>query len=138
MGIVESAAPLLIVMERDKHVRLLLEDFLTRAGCTLLFCDDGTSALALIRERRPSLVITEALVPGLDGFTLCRAVKFTPGTSDIPVIILSVVGSPQRAVLAGADGFLLKPVEERKLLDSVGLFLPHLRSPPPGAPMELH
>jgi len=82
-------------------------------------------------------VITEALVPGLDGFALCRQVKLAVATSDIPVVILSVIGTPQRAALAGADAFLLKPVEEGKLLASVGLFLPHLRSRASGAPLEL-
>jgi len=53
MGHVEAASPLLIVVEPDKHVRLLLDDFLTRAGCALLFCADGPSALGLIRLRRP-------------------------------------------------------------------------------------
>lgn len=109
----------IIVIERDRHVRELLIEFLGSAGYALELFDEGVTALAAVRSQPPALVILEILVPKLDGLTLCRAIKLAPATSDIPVLVLSVLNASDRAHLAGADGFMLKPIEQRRLLAAV-------------------
>lgn len=109
----------IIVIERDRHVRELLIEFLGSAGYALELFDEGVTALAAVRSQPPALVILEILVPKLDGLTLCRAIKLAPATSDIPVLVLSVLNASDRAHLAGADGFMLKPIEQRRLLATV-------------------
>ena len=109
----------IIVIERDRHVRELLVEFLGSAGYALQLFDEGVTALAAVRSQPPALVILEILVPKLDGLTLCRAIKLAPATSDIPVLVLSVLNASDRAHLAGADGFMLKPIEQRRLLATV-------------------
>jgi CheY-like chemotaxis protein len=118
---------LLTVVERDPHVRALITAFLEPLGCELQSADDGATALELIRQRRPSVVITEMLLPKLDGLSLCRAIKLSPATSDIPVVVFSVIDVRQRAVLAGADAFMLKPLAADALVTAIR---PFLETPP--------
>ncbi|HEY0132920.1 MAG TPA: response regulator [Nannocystis sp.] len=106
-------------MERDKHVRALLREFLDPAVYTLDFFDDGVSALTAVRTKPPDLVILEILVPKLDGLGLCRAIKSSTRQPTTPVLVLSILSASDRAKLAGADAFMLKPIERSRLLGTV-------------------
>ena len=64
-------------------------------------------------------MITEVLVPKLDGLALCRELKNDPETADIMVLIFSILAASTRAREAGADAFLMKPLAERRLVDTV-------------------
>jgi DNA-binding response OmpR family regulator len=113
------ATDLIFIVERDRHVRELLLAFLDSPVYTLEFFDDGETALAAIWERRPRLVILEILVPRLDGLGLCRQVKLSPALSDTPVLVLSILNAHDRARLAGADAFMLKPLDRQRLVATV-------------------
>lgn len=110
----------LLIAERDPSVRELQRHFLEQAGYALDFADDGEAALERAREARPSLIVTEILIPRLDGLALCRRLKEDPLTRDIPVIVFSILAAAARAEEAGASAFLRKP-----LVDSV--FVPLVR-----------
>jgi CheY-like chemotaxis protein len=110
-------------------VRDLMGAFLAPLGCQIVFAEDGLTALDLVRELRPALVITEMLLPRMDGLTLCRTIKLSPGTSDIPVVVLSVIDAGQRASLAGADAFVLKPLAGDSLLEKIRPLLDRSRQP---------
>lgn len=110
----------ILVVERDPHIRVLETLFLTEAGYTVEFADDGAAALEQARRLQPDLLITEVLVPKLDGLALCRLLKEDPATQDIMVLIFSILTASARARDAGADAFLRKPLAEQKLVDTVG------------------
>jgi len=107
------------VVERDVHVRRFLAEFLLAAGCTPHFLDDGYKALDLARRGAPALLITEILVPRLDGLTLCRLVKADAATQETKVMVLSVLAAEARSLLAGADRFMQKPIERNAFIDVV-------------------
>lgn len=109
----------ILVVERDPHVRVLETFFLTEAGYAVEFADDGASALEKARTLRPDLLITEIMVPALDGLSLCRHLKEDPETRGIMVLIFSILTASARARDAGADAFLRKPLAEQKLVDTV-------------------
>jgi len=132
----QRAANLIFVVERDKHVRELLRAFLDSAENSLQFFDDGETALEQIWACRPQLVILEILVPKLDGLGLCRKVKLSPALSDTPVLVLSVLNAHARAKLAGADEFMLKPLDRQRLTSAVARLLHPLSSA--GAAQEAH
>jgi two-component system response regulator MprA len=110
---------LILVVDRDPHVRELESHFLNQAGYSVGFAQDGEGALEQARKAAPDIIITEILVPGLDGLTLCRRLKADPRTRDISVLIFSILAASGRAREAGADAFLLKPLAEHTMVDTV-------------------
>ncbi|QHI96746.1 response regulator [Xylophilus rhododendri] len=110
---------LVLVVERDPHVRELEAHFLEQAGFQVAFASDGKEALAQARERIPYILITEVLVPKLDGLALCRLLKQDPRTQDISVLVFSILAANSRALEAGADAFLKKPLAEQRLITTV-------------------
>jgi CheY-like chemotaxis protein len=110
---------LILVVERDPHVRELEKYFLGEAGYGVEFAEDGLVALELARALHPHILITEILVPRLDGLALCRTLKRDPATRDIAVLVFSILLAEGRAAEAGADGFLRKPLAERRLVETV-------------------
>jgi len=117
--LIEGRRALILVVERDPHVRALERYFLEEAGFTVDFVADGRAALERARASDAAILVSEILVPGLDGLSVCRALKADPETRDITVLILSILAAEERALEAGADAFLRKPLNETKLVDSV-------------------
>ena len=76
----------------------------------------GDSFPAAARTLKPAIVITEILVPGLDGLALCHQLKTTEETKHIPVVVFSVLAAEARAREAGAEAFLRKPLAEHRLV----------------------
>jgi DNA-binding response OmpR family regulator len=110
---------IILVVERDPHIRDLEAFFLNEAGYAVEFAGDGADALTLARRLRPRIVVTEILVPKLDGLSLCRAIKEDPTLRDTAVLIFSILAAEARAREAGADAFLMKPLADRRLVDAV-------------------
>jgi two-component system response regulator MprA len=76
-------------------------------------------ALVRARDLRPDIIITEVLVPKLDGLALCRMVKTDPDLRHIVMLVFSILAVQSRAREAGADAFLMKPLAEKRLVDTV-------------------
>ena len=110
---------MVLIAERDKHVRELQEFFLTRAGYAVEFADDGEMALDAARRLKPRTVVCEILLPKMDGLTLCRRLKADPATRQCAVIVFSILSAGTRAHEAGADAFLRKPIIESTFLATI-------------------
>ncbi len=110
---------IILVVERDPHIRELESYFLNEAGFAVDFAADGIVALERARELQPDIIITEVLVPKLDGLALCRAVKNDPRLRHIVMLVFSILAVQSRASEAGADAFLMKPLAEKRLVDTV-------------------
>jgi len=110
---------LILVVERNPAVQRLERYFLEHAGFTVEFATDGIAALARAQELRPKILVTEILVPKLDGLSLCRALKSAPETRDMLVMVFSHLQAEDRATEAGADAFLTKPIDEELLIQTV-------------------
>jgi two-component system response regulator MprA len=100
----------ILIAERDQSVRDLQAFFLKRAGFVVEFVDDGETALERARLTLPALLVTEILIPKVDGLALCRRLRDDPLTQDIPVVVFSILGAEERASEAGAKAFLRKPL----------------------------
>lgn len=102
-----------------------MRDYLTRllsARWQVETVPDGTAALAAIREHPPDLVLSDVMMPGLDGFQLLQALRADERTHAIPVILLSARAGEESAIeglKAGADDYLVKPFSARELLARV-------------------
>lgn len=121
---------LLLVVERDPHMRELEMYFLKDAGYAVDFAEDGVAALDMAREKKPAIVVTEIMVPKLDGLALCRSIKQDPSLAGTVVLVFSILAAQSRAREAGADAFLMKPLAERRLVETVRQLLGERRATP--------
>jgi len=110
---------LILVVERNPAMQRLERYFLEQAGYAVEFAGDGLLALQRAQELKPDILVAEILVPELDGLSLCRALKQDPTTSHILVLIFSHLHAEDRAREAGADAFLLKPLNDDLLIETV-------------------
>jgi two-component system response regulator MprA len=111
--------PVILIAERDQNVRELQQFFLDGAGYAVEFADDGEAALERARTAPPTLLVTEILIPKLDGLALCRRLREDPVTAAVPVIVFSMLSAAARAAEAGASAFLRKPLVESVFLAAV-------------------
>ena len=110
---------LILVVERNPVVQRLERYFLEQAGYEVEFSSDGQTALERINILKPTIVVTEILVPKLDGLSLCRTIKSDPSIRHILVLVFSHLHAEDRALEAGADAFLVKPMTEELLIETV-------------------
>jgi CheY-like chemotaxis protein len=130
MGEWKNGKAIILVVDRDPHIRELEAHFLDKAGFSVIFAQDGEDALAQARRTMPDIVVTEILVPGLDGLTLCRQLKEDARTRRIAVLVFSILAVAKRAREAGADAFLRKPLADHALIDTVQRLLAERQGAP--------
>lgn len=103
----------ILLVDDDKLVLNSTRRYLEGQGFNVAAADNGSEAVALIKDFGPDLVITDVEMKGLDGFALCKALKETEGFSGIPVIIVSGRKISEEDILAGynkgADDYIIKP-----------------------------
>jgi CheY-like chemotaxis protein len=102
-----------LVADDDPSVRQLVATVLSKMGCVVVQAEDGKTALEMVREARPDLVVLDAMMPGMHGFEVCRAIKSDRALRATRVVLCSAiyrgtVGSDAQ-IAFGADAFVEKP-----------------------------
>jgi two-component system cell cycle response regulator len=100
----------------------LLEAKLSSEYFDVLSAYDGPDALRVIEDHPPDLVLLDVMMPGMDGFEVCRRIRGNPATMHLPVIMVTALSDPSDRVQdleAGADDFLTKPVDDVALFARV-------------------
>lgn len=107
-----------LLVEDDRSLRRYVEILLTRAGHQVLTAADGLEAMkVLLGNNEIDIVITDAIMPNLNGHELCRFLKNTPQLSHLPIVLLSALGPEQSACETNSiDAFLVKPVANELLI----------------------
>ena len=109
----KALAPVILVADDDTGFRLTTCEALRGTGFDVIEADSGEAALSALEENLPDLVLLDALMPGLDGFDVCRKMRQRRETRNIPVMILTGLDdmeSVNRAFESGATDFFVKPV----------------------------
>jgi DNA-binding response OmpR family regulator len=114
---------IILIVEDEPTLRRFMVRLLQREGYDVLQAEDGLEALARADERTPDLIVLDLMLPGIDGFEVCRRIRERPDTSRTPVLIVSARASQdsrRKSLEAGADAFILKPYNPRDLIDLIG------------------
>jgi signal transduction histidine kinase len=99
-----------------------LKNFLDQRGLKNIVCGSAEEALPQIQDNPPKLIISDIIMPGMDGYTLCHTIKQDPALREIPVILLTSLSDPLdiiKGLQAGADNFITKPYEEEYLYSRI-------------------
>jgi len=115
-----AEAKCVLLVEDDPALRRYLEVVLHRAGYGVLSASDGLQAMKVLLSVVVDVIVTDALMPNLDGYELCRFVRNSEGLSHLPVILLSAL-DPRNSTDESeqVDAFLSKPVSPEVLLSHI-------------------
>lgn len=121
-SVAESYRPVVLVVDDDELQHKLLTHLLAEMNLDLVFATSGTEALAILRKRRPDLILMDVRLPDIDGIETTRRLKSVEQFAKIPVVMIT--GRSEKAVVveslkAGASGFAVKPFDKDVLLAKV-------------------
>ncbi|MEZ4621295.1 MAG: response regulator transcription factor [Caldilineaceae bacterium] len=119
--------PKILVVEDEPALQDTLEYNLVKQGYTVLVAKDGTSALTSAREFKPDLILLDVMLPGIDGFEVCRILR---QEMNMPIIFLTAKAEEVDTIVGlevGADDYLSKPFSMRELLARVKAMLRRVR-----------
>lgn len=125
-GLPKGGAKILIVEDAD-DVRLMLSTFLSSQGYSVTAAAAATEGVAAAVGARPDLIIMDLGLPDADGLSAIRAIRSDAGLAGVPVLVLTAYDAMQlraEAVEAGCVGYMVKPVDPERLLETVRLFIP--------------
>lgn len=112
----------IFIIEDDEEITGLLRFNLEKQGYKVAAAADGDAALNMLREERPDLILLDIMLPGVDGYEICRTIRSWEQLKGIPVIMLTAKGEELDVVLGlelGADDYVTKPFSIRELLSRI-------------------
>ncbi len=109
----------ILVVDDDKRVRDFLRYHMQEEGFTVYEAEDGLKAIDLARKIKPSVIVLDTVIPGMDGYEVLEALKENQATEHIPVVILSGSEDSKVAMELGATHYLVKPIARRTLIKAV-------------------
>jgi signal transduction histidine kinase/ActR/RegA family two-component response regulator len=127
-----QASASIVMIEDDRASLDLLAAYLSGAALRVTTTRDGQSGLDAVRRDRPSAVLLDIVLPGIDGWAVLQELKSEADTKDIPVIVVSIVDERSRGAAMGAAAYLVKPVSRDDLLAAlaaVGIPVPTAGAP---------
>jgi class 3 adenylate cyclase len=113
--------PKILAVDDTPHNIRLLEAVLAPRGYAIVPAGNGMEALEKVATERPDLILLDVVMPGMDGYEVCRRLRDDPATHLLPVVMVTASGDQEkvRAIEAGADDFILKPFNHAELLARV-------------------
>jgi two-component system phosphate regulon response regulator PhoB len=112
----------ILIADDEPNIRQLVAFTLRRRGFEIVEAEDGVTALELIRQSAPDLVVLDVMMPGLTGIAVLQQLSADPATAEIPVVLLSAKGQGveiEEGLASGARLYLVKPFSPRELADRV-------------------
>ncbi len=124
--------PMILVVDDDEFVAKTVERTLRTGGYRVSLASSGVEAMQMCRRNRPDLIVLDVLMPGMDGFEVCRQVRQDPLLEDLPILFLTAKGKEEDRIAglrAGGDDYLRKPFNLDELYLRVRAILRRTRRP---------
>jgi len=112
----------ILVVDDSPTVREMIKGVLEAENHKVIMAEDGLSGLQIAKKEMPDLIILDLMLPGLDGYRVCRMLKFDKNYKDIPIIMFTSKSSPEDKKLAqdvGANDFMTKDFDPAKLKEVI-------------------
>jgi DNA-binding response OmpR family regulator len=109
----------IVVVDDDLDIRDSIAEILVNEGYGVLTAPNGLQLLTTLAEKKPDLILLDVMMPAVNGLDLCRALKRSPDFCDIPVVLMSAVGTPEdvlQATALGAAEYFKKPFDVNRLV----------------------
>ena len=109
----------ILVVDDEDHILELIKFNLEKEGYKVITCGNGINALKLIKEEIPKIILLDLMLPGMDGYDICKAIRRDENISHIPVIMITAKGEELDKILGlelGADDYITKPFSVREMI----------------------
>jgi diguanylate cyclase (GGDEF)-like protein/PAS domain S-box-containing protein len=119
----------ILVVEDSPTQATELQYMLEAAGCKVRVASNGREALEMVAVQKPTIVISDIVMPEMDGYELCRQMKSSAQTQAIPIILVTALSNARDVVhglASGADNFIVKPFDQKYLMSRIRYFLVNL------------
>jgi DNA-binding response OmpR family regulator len=119
----------ILSVDDEVNMRMLLKEALEEfeeKGVELLIVENGSDAIESVRAEKPDLVILDAMMPGVNGFDVCSAIRNELAMKDVYILMLSADGqeiNKQKSKNVGSDGFMTKPFDPDEIVEKVAQIL---------------
>ena len=116
----------ILVVDDDTKIQMVVRIMLQKKGYDVKCVSSGLEAFREIPEFKPDLIMLDVMMPGMGGYEVCRKLKSSESTKNIPVIMLTALGMGEdfeKAIENGADWYIVKPFNSRQLLSRVSMLL---------------
>ncbi len=112
----------ILVVEDDENIQQLVGYNLAKAGFHVIYADNGEQALSLIKREKPELIVLDLMLPGLNGFEICKLVRKDPKTKSLPIVMLTAKSEENDMAAGldlGADDYITKPFSPKILISRI-------------------
>ncbi len=116
---VEGDKPVVLVVDDDPAALQLVNDYLGEESYQIIQTTKPANVVRIAQRVQPSVVITDIMMPNVDGWEVIRRLKDTPSTTHIPVIVVSIIDNKTTGFYLGAADYLTKPISQHELLESM-------------------
>lgn len=116
-----------LVVDDEPNILMSLEFLMRKSGYEVFIARNGAEALQLVHEQRPQVLVLDIMMPEVDGYEVCQAIKTNPALQQIRVIFLSAKSKEsdiEKGYAAGADLYLTKPFSTKELVQHIQELIP--------------
>ncbi|MCU0480897.1 MAG: ammonium transporter [Anaerolineae bacterium] len=117
-----QAGGLVLVIDDDPTVRDLIVRSLAKEGFSVGVATNGAEGIRIAKELKPDAITLDVMMQGMDGWSVLEQLKADPDLAHIPVVMISIVDDRTRGFALGAAGYLTKPIDRQKLVDTLKMF----------------
>ena len=114
--------PLIMIVDDDRSMRLLLNMAMEDTGYRVAEANNGEQFLAEYENLQPDLILLDAMMPDIDGFTCCQKIRNLPGGDRVSIVMITALDDPesiQQALSVGATDYITKPIQWAVLSEKV-------------------